>query len=74
MGYPKTRKGYYDTPEGQVHYRYLPAAIKDDTKAPIMLLHMSACSSFYYKEMIQRLSSDGHDVYSPDMPGYAPQI
>jgi len=69
MGFQKARKAYYDAPEGQVHYRYLPAATKNESKAPILLLHQSACSSVYYKEMIAILASKGHDVYAPDMPG-----
>lgn len=64
------RRAFYDTPEGQIHYRYLQAPIKDVSKSPILLLHMSATSSAYYEEMIIRLTTAGYDCYAPDMPGF----
>lgn len=69
MAPSKISKAYYDTPEGQVHYRFLAAANKTASKAPILLLHMSACSGLYYEELLRILAAEGHDVYAPDIPG-----
>jgi pimeloyl-ACP methyl ester carboxylesterase len=65
---PITR-AYYPTPEGQVHYRFIPAKVKDSSKSPVLLLHMSACSGLYYEALIVLLADAGYDCYAPDIPG-----
>ncbi|RDW85988.1 hypothetical protein BP5796_04313 [Coleophoma crateriformis] len=70
MAFPTPIRAFYDTPEGQIHYRYLHASVKDASKQPIILMHMSACSSLYYIEMMQLCAAVGYDCYAPDMPGF----
>jgi pimeloyl-ACP methyl ester carboxylesterase len=62
-------KGYYPTPEGQVHYRFAPSTVKDTSKAPILFFHMSACSSQYFERLIVLLANAGYDSYALDIPG-----
>jgi pimeloyl-ACP methyl ester carboxylesterase len=62
-------RSYYDTPEGQVHFRYIKTNVKDTSKSPVLFLHMSATSSAYYEKLIQRYALEGYDCYAPDMPG-----
>jgi pimeloyl-ACP methyl ester carboxylesterase len=69
MEYQRVRKAYYETPEGEVHYRYLNAAVKDASKAPILFLHMTAISGRIYEPLMQRCAAAGYDCYAPDMPG-----
>jgi pimeloyl-ACP methyl ester carboxylesterase len=69
MTVPVILKGYYTAPEGQVHYRFVKAASKDESKYPIMFMHMSASSSFIYEELMERCAAEGYDCYAPDMPG-----
>jgi pimeloyl-ACP methyl ester carboxylesterase len=70
MVYPTVVKAYYDTPEGQIHYRYLHAPVKDESKSPILFLHMSAASSHYYEKLMQLCAAEGYDCFAPDMPGF----
>ncbi|KAE9365762.1 alpha/beta-hydrolase [Stipitochalara longipes BDJ] len=63
-------KAYYSTPEGQIHYRYLKSTLTNVTKSLVVMLHMSACSSLYFVELIERLAAEGHEVYAWDMPGF----
>ena len=69
MATPGIVKAYYDTPEGQVHYRAVKAPAKDETKAPIMFMHMSASSSLIYEDLMVLCAVAGYDCYAPDMPG-----
>jgi pimeloyl-ACP methyl ester carboxylesterase len=59
----------YSSPGGRIHYRYLKSQVENVTKRPVVLLHMSACSSLYFVDLIERLAAEGHDVYAWDMPG-----
>ncbi|KAE9372863.1 alpha/beta-hydrolase [Stipitochalara longipes BDJ] len=70
MAAPVIVKGYYDTMEGQIHYRTVKAPVKDASKAPIMFMHMSASSSLIYEDLILLCAAAGYDCYSPDMPGF----
>ncbi|KAF4634271.1 hypothetical protein G7Y89_g3832 [Cudoniella acicularis] len=70
MEYPTVKKAYYETPSGQIHYRYLEASTKDATKSPIMFLHMTPISGRYYEPLMQRCASAGYDCFAPDMPGF----
>ncbi|CZR63459.1 uncharacterized protein PAC_13356 [Phialocephala subalpina] len=54
MGCLIVKKAYYETPAGQVHYRHLYATIKDESKAPILFLHMTAISGQYYEPLMHR--------------------
>lgn len=65
----RIRKAYYDTPEGEIHYRYLYASDKDASKAPIVFLHMTAVSGRYYEKLMKLCAAAGHDCFAPDMPG-----
>lgn len=67
MDTPVVKKAYYDSPNGQVHYRYCEAI--GSKKLPVLLLHMSAASSLYYEPLMKDLATCGHDCYAPDMPG-----
>jgi len=69
MGATVIVKGYYDTVEGQVHYRTVKAPVKDASKAPIMFMHMSASSSLIYEDLMLLCAAAGYDCYAPDMPG-----
>lgn len=69
MEYSTVKKAYYDSPEGEIHYRYLFATAKDALKAPILFLHMTAISGRYYEKLMQRCAAAGHDCFAPDMPG-----
>jgi pimeloyl-ACP methyl ester carboxylesterase len=40
------KRGYVDTPEGQIHYRY------DGSGEPVLLLHKASLSSDEYSEML----------------------
>ncbi|RDW71396.1 hypothetical protein BP6252_07959 [Coleophoma cylindrospora] len=65
------KKAYYDTPDGQIHYRYLHSSSPEKAQQdPILLLHMSAASSLYFEPLMHRLAALGYDSYAPDMPGF----
>jgi pimeloyl-ACP methyl ester carboxylesterase len=59
------RKGYADTPVGQIHYRTTGSA----AGVPIVLLHQTASSSASY-ERLMPLLSQRHTVYALDTPGF----
>jgi pimeloyl-ACP methyl ester carboxylesterase len=58
------RKGYADTPDGQVHYRERPG---DGT--PIVLLHQTASSSVMW-ERVMRCYPPGRRLLALDTPGF----
>jgi pimeloyl-ACP methyl ester carboxylesterase len=58
------RKGYVDTPMGQVHYREL------GTGAPLVLLHQTAWSSLQFKTAMPALAARGLRTIAIDTPGY----
>lgn len=70
MAIPTIQKAYYTAPDGQVHYRYIHAAVKDETKSPLLFMHMSACSSLYFERLMDICAALGYDCYAPDMPGF----
>ena len=57
------KRGYVDTPEGQVHY------LTEGSGEPLILLHQSPRSSRMYVKMIPLLSKD-YQVFALDMLGY----
>ncbi len=62
------RKGYVDTPDGQVHYR-VAGARRDTGGTPLVLLHQTASSSAMYEALMERLA-DQFFVFAPDTPGF----
>ncbi|RDW82651.1 hypothetical protein BP6252_03763 [Coleophoma cylindrospora] len=64
------KKGYIDLPEGQLHYRSLPASSPSGTKSPIIFLHKSASSSISWTKLMHHYSNLGYDTYAPDFPGF----
>lgn len=58
------RKGYVDTPVGQVHYR------EQGQGAPLVLLHQTAWSSIQFKNAMGPLAARGLRVIAVDTPGY----
>ncbi len=68
---PGIRRGYYDGPTGQIHYRRCAgreAAGRAGT--PLLLLHQSPLSSTQFEAVMPTLASAGFDVLAPDMPGF----
>ncbi len=59
------RKGYADTPDGQVHYRAL--RLREGT--PLILLHQTASSGAMF-ERLMRLLGDSFPLLAPDTPGF----
>jgi pimeloyl-ACP methyl ester carboxylesterase len=59
------RKGYVDTPEGQVHYRRAGR----ENAPRLLLLHQTASSSAMYEALMARLA-DEYFMFAPDTPGY----
>lgn len=59
------RKGYVDTPHGQVHYRQL----KMVDGVPLVLFHQTASSGMMFERMMTLLADDFHTI-APDNPGF----
>ena len=59
------RKGYADTPHGQIHYRQL----KQVDGIPLVLLHQTASSGMMYERMMTLLKDDFHTI-ALDNPGF----
>ncbi|TQC41749.1 alpha/beta hydrolase [Rhodococcus sp. WS4] len=59
------RRGYVDTSDGQLHYRYREGG--DD--APILFFHMTASSSAAFESVMTHLSGTG-PLYAFDTPNY----
>ena len=57
------RRGYADTPVGQIHYRELGGG------PPLLLLHMTASSSALF-ERVAPLLAEGRRVIAMDTPGF----
>lgn len=58
------RKGYVDSAEGQIHYRYRPGE-----GTPWILLHQTASSSAMFEAFMHELPETGA-VYALDTPGF----
>lgn len=61
------RKGYVDTEDGQVHYRY--GGNPDADEPAIVCFHQNPSSSTMFEDVISELRDD-YFVVAPDMPGY----
>jgi haloalkane dehalogenase len=59
------RKGYIDTPNGQVHFRQL----KNVDGVPLVLLHQTASSGMMFEPLMTLLSDSFHTI-APDTPGF----
>lgn len=60
-----TRRGYFDAPTGQVHYRAAGAGGR-----PLLLLHQSPISGCQFDAVLPRLAARGFHAVAPDMPGF----
>ncbi|MBK8783748.1 MAG: hypothetical protein IPO22_18520 [Anaerolineales bacterium] len=59
------RKGYVDTPNGQVHFRQL----KKVDGVPLVLLHQTASSGMMFEPLMTLLSDSFHTL-ALDTPGF----
>jgi pimeloyl-ACP methyl ester carboxylesterase len=59
------RKGYADTPNGQIHFRQL----KNVDEVPLVLFHQTASSGMMFERMMSLLSDSFHTL-APDNPGF----
>lgn len=59
------RKGYVDTPHGQIHFRQ----IKKVDGVPLVLLHQTASSGMMFEQMMTLLKDDFHTI-ALDNPGF----
>ena len=59
------RKGYADTPNGQIHYRQL----KNVDGVPLVLFHQTASSGTMFETMMTLLADSFHTI-APDNPGF----
>lgn len=59
------RKGYVDTPHGQIHFRQL----KQVDGVPLVLLHQTASSGMMFERMMTLLSDSFHTL-ALDTPGF----
>ena len=60
---PWVRRGYLDTPEGQIHYR------ESGSGAPVVLLHQTASSSVMWERVMRQFPA-GFRLLAPDTPGF----
>lgn len=58
------RRGYADSPFGQIHYRELGEG------QPIVLLHQTAWSSIQFVGVMEEIAAAGFKAVAPDNPGY----
>jgi pimeloyl-ACP methyl ester carboxylesterase len=59
------RKGYVDTPHGQIHFRQR----KKVDGVPLVLFHQTASSGMMFEQMMTLLSDSFHTI-APDSPGF----
>lgn len=59
------KKGYVDTKDGQIHYRYTEGG----TGTPILFFHMTASSSASFESLMTHLD-DSRPMYAFDLPHY----
>lgn len=60
----RIRKGYVDTPEGQIHYR------EAGEGEPLILLHQTANSSAIFEEVLPLIAAKGRRAIAFDTPGF----
>ena len=59
------RKGYVDTPDGQIHYRFC----KGGGGLPLVFLHQTASSSQMYEPLMEELQGQ-YRMFALDTPGF----
>jgi pimeloyl-ACP methyl ester carboxylesterase len=59
------RKGYADTPNGQIHFRQLKLV----DGIPLVLFHQTASSGMMFESLMSLLADDFHTI-APDNPGF----
>ncbi len=59
-----TRRGYLDTPGGQIHYRTAGDG------EPLLLLHQSPSSSAMWEPVLPIFGAHGYRAIAPDTPGF----
>lgn len=65
------RRGYFDGPTGQIHYRRCAGTgLQGATGEPLVLLHQSPLSSTQFEAVMPALAAAGFDVLATDMPGF----
>lgn len=65
------RRGYFDGPTGQIHYRRCTGTgLQGATGEPLVLLHQSPLSSTQFEAVMPALAAAGFDVLATDMPGF----
>ena len=65
--YPTVKRGFVDTPDGQVHYR--AAGVAGGDALPLICLHQSPSSSLTYQEVLPLLG-ETRRVIALDTPGF----
>jgi pimeloyl-ACP methyl ester carboxylesterase len=65
---PTIEHMYVDTPNGQIHARYLSARVAE-TQPPLVCLHPAPFSGLYFTNLMPLMNSD-RAVLAPDYPGY----
>lgn len=58
------KKGYIDTPQGQIHFRF-----REGKGKPIICLHQTASSSAMFERFIEAYQGS-HAIYALDTPGF----
>lgn len=58
------RKGYADTPEGQVHY------LESGTGYPVLFLHMTADAATQWESVLPIMAGLGYRAIAMDIPGH----
>ena len=65
------RRGYFDGPTGQIHYRRCAGRGSQGAAGePLVLLHQSPLSSTQFEAVMPALAAAGFDVLATDMPGF----
>lgn len=63
------RRGFFDGPTGQLHFRRAAPLKAAGNLTPVVLLHQSPLSGRMFSELLPVLAAD-RVVYAPDTPGY----
>ncbi len=63
------RRGFFDGPTGQLHYRRAAPRRAAGNLTPVVMLHQSPLSGRMFSELLPQLAAD-RVVYAPDIPGY----
>ncbi len=63
----KIRRGYADTPAGQIHYRTMGGG---ERAKPLLLLHWVPMSGRLYEHVLPLFAARGYEAYAPDTMGF----